>query len=236
MNRLGFELTEIGKVIETIKAQPEIKIKSVFSHLADADNIKSSDFTNYQIQQFDEAVNQICSQINYPIEKHLLNSEASAEYKEYQYDMVRLGIGVYGFASHPEIKKQLIPAVKWKSSISQIKNINPGDSVGYSRSFIASQKMTIAIVPVGYADGFRRSLSNGLGGVYIKEQFCPVVGKVCMDMIMVDITALDCKVGESVEIIGENQSMEEFSKKMDTIPYEVMTNFSKRVHRVYLTN
>ena len=236
MNRLGFELTEIGKVIETIKAQPEIKIKSVFSHLADADNIKSSDFTNYQIQQFDEAVNQICSQINYRIEKHLLNSEASAEYKEYQYDMVRLGIGVYGLASHPEIKKQLIPAVKWKSSISQIKNINPGDSVGYSRSFIASQKMTIAIVPVGYADGFRRSLSNGLGGVYIKEQFCPVVGKVCMDMIMVDITALECKVGESVEIIGENQSMEEFSKKMDTIPYEVMTNFSKRVHRVYLTN
>ncbi|MDB0011722.1 alanine racemase [Crocinitomicaceae bacterium] len=236
MNRLGFELSEIGKVIETIKAQPEIKIKSIFSHLADADNIESSDFTKYQIQQFEQAVDQICSQINYPIEKHLLNSEASAEYKDYQFDMVRLGIGVYGFASHPVIKKQLVPAIKWKSSISQIKKINPGESVGYSRSFIATKNMTIAIVPVGYADGYRRSLSNGLGGVYIKEVFCPVVGKVCMDMIMVDITDQDCKVGDTVEIIGENQSMEDFSKKMDTIPYEVMTNFSKRVHRIYLTN
>jgi Alr-MurF fusion protein len=236
MNRLGFELNETGKVIETIKAQPEVKIKSIFSHLADADNIESSEFTKQQIKQFEKAIYQICSQINYPIEKHLLNSEASAEYKDYQFDMVRLGIGVYGFASHPKIKKQLIPALKWKSSISQIKNISTGDSVGYSRSFIASQKMTIAIIPVGYADGFRRSLSNGKGGVYINDLFCPVIGKVCMDMIIVDITTLTCKVGDSVEIIGYNQTMEEFSKKMETIPYEVMTNFSKRVHRIYLTN
>ena len=96
--------------------------------------------------------------------------------------------------------------------------------------------MTIAIIPVGYADGFRRSLSNGKGGVYINDLFCPVIGKVCMDMIIVDITTLTCKVGDSVEIIGYNQTMEEFSKKMETIPYEVMTNFSKRVHRIYLTN
>ena len=118
--------TLLGKVIETIKAQPEVKIRSIFSHLADADNIESSEFTKQQIKQFEKAIYQICSQINYPIEKHLLNSEASAEYKDYQFDMVRLGIGVYGFASHPKIKKQLIPALKWKSSISQIKNISTG--------------------------------------------------------------------------------------------------------------
>ena len=236
MNRLGFELNEIGKVIELVRAQPEVKIKSIYSHLSDADNTSSEAFTRTQIQRFDEASQLICSQFNYPIEKHLLNSEATAGYSEHQYDMVRLGIGVYGFASHPTIKKELIDALQWKSSISQIKTIATGESVGYGRSYIAEQPIKIAIIPVGYADGFRRSLSNGKGGVYINGSYCPVVGRVCMDMIMVDITNHNFEVGDAVEIIGQHQTMEDFSEKMDTIPYEVMTSFSKRVHRIYLTN
>ena len=149
--------------------------------------------------------------------------------------MVRLGIGVYGYGNSVNYSSELRPSIFWKSSISQIRRIKVGESVGYGRSFIAEKEMQIGIIPVGYADGFRRCLSNGVGEVFIQNTFCRVLGKVCMDMIMVDLQNLKVKTGEPVEIIGFHQSMTDFSKLMDTIPYEIMTNFSKRVHRVYLS-
>ena len=125
-------------------------------------------------------------------------------------------------------------ALRWESSISQIKSVKVGESVGYSRTFKATKATTIAIIPVGYADGFKRSLGNGKGGVYINNLFCPTVGRVCMDMIMVDIQRLKVEEGACVEIIGNNQSIEALAEKMQTIPYELMTSISKRVHRVYI--
>jgi alanine racemase len=148
--------------------------------------------------------------------------------------MVRLGIGMYGYSSSEKYSSQLTPAVNWYSAVSQVKNVKAGTSIGYDRKGISDLDITIAIIPVGYADGFKRSLSNGKGGVFIQNQYCPVIGNVCMDMIMVNIGRLSVSEGESVEIIGSNQSVLDLANKMETIPYEVLTGISKRVHRVYL--
>jgi alanine racemase len=132
------------------------------------------------------------------------------------------------------MKNIVKPVLQWKSAISQIKSIKIGESVGYSRTFKATKATKIAIIPVGYADGFRRSLGNGKGGVYIQNTFCPTVGRVCMDMIMVDLQDVKAKEGDQVEIIGRNHPIESFAEMMQTIPYEVMTSISKRVHRIYI--
>ena len=234
MTRLGFEVSEIPQLIETLQAQPEVKVKSVYSHLADSDNFESSDFTNLQIDRFKKGCSKIEASLDYQFDRHILNSEAISRFSDVQFEMVRLGIGMYGYSSNPELKSKLKDSIFWKSSVSQIKMIQKGDSVGYGRTFIAEEEMKIAIIPVGYADGFRRSLSNGKGSVWIKGNYCKVVGRVCMDMIMVNVTGLSIQEGDAVEIIGDQQTMEDFASQMETIPYEVMTSFSRRVHRVYI--
>jgi len=234
MTRLGFEISEIGQLIETFQAQPEVKIKSVYSHLSDSDNLESSDFSQLQIQRFEKGYQELSNNLSYTFDRHLLNSEAVCRFPEAQYEMIRLGIGMYGYSSNLDFKSKLRDAIFWKSSISQIKTIEQGESVGYGRAFIAEEPMKVAVVPVGYGDGFRRSLSNGKGSVYINNLKCKVIGRVCMDMIMVDVTNLEVNEGTNVEIIGHQQTMENFAAQMETIPYEVMTSFSRRVHRVYL--
>ena len=234
MKRLGFELHEIQRVCEILSAQPEIRIRSVYSHLADSDNRRDKRFTEHQIKHFQQAAHILSQHVNYHFDCHILNSEGIANFSAAQFDMVRLGIGMYGITGHPQLKLKLQPVLKWISAVSQVKTLKKGESVGYSRTFIAEKDTKIAVIPVGYADGFRRSLSNGKGGVYIHETFCPTVGRVCMDMIMVDVTKIHAKEGDRVEIIGTKQTIEKFATAMDTIPYEVMTSISKRVHRVYL--
>lgn len=234
MKRLGFELMDLPRVCEILQAQPEIRIKSVYSHLADADNRRDKRFTQHQIQKFHQGTHMLNQQLNYHFDRHILNSEGIANYPDTQFEMVRLGIGMYGVSANPIVKSKLQPVLKWISAVSQVKVLAKGESVGYSRTFIADKETKIAIVPVGYADGFRRSLGNGKGGVFIHESFCPTVGRVCMDMIMVDVSKLHVKEGDRVEIIGRKQTIEKFAEQMGTIAYEVMTGISKRVHRVYL--
>ncbi len=233
MHRLGFDPEDLNRLVELIDAQPEIYVAGVYSHLADADNLRDKRFTQWQMQRFGEIVNKLKKHFPNPIIAHLLNSEGTASFAQQPFDMVRLGIGMYGISANPKFAKQLLPVLQWKSEVSQVKFIKKGESIGYSRTFVADKKMQIAIVPVGYADGFRRSLSNGKGGVYIGGKYCPTLGRVCMDMIMVDVSEKDVKEGDEVEIIGANQTLEQFAKKMDTIPYEVMTSISRRVHRSY---
>jgi len=232
MKRLGIEEKDLSELIAIVKAQPEIRVQSVYSHLAESDVI-DSEFTQQQIARFEKMSARIQTDLPYPLTRHILNSDGILNYISSEssvHGMVRLGIGMYGVSGNENLRH----TISWISSVSQIKHISSGESVGYGRSFIAQQEMDIAVVPVGYADGFRRKLSNGVGGVYIKNQFCPVVGNVCMDMIMVDVTKLSIHEGEAVEIIGEHQSVAQFAKKMDTISYEVMTSFSSRLHRVYI--
>ncbi|MGV3631226.1 MAG: alanine racemase [Bacteroidota bacterium] len=234
MRRLGFEPQEAGKVIDLVLAQPEIRVKSVYSHLADSDNIREKAFTEEQIAVFRQTCSTIEQRLSYPFMKHILNSEGIQRFPEAQFDMVRIGIGLYGISINKEVEKQVRKAIAWKSVISQIKTIEAGESVGYSRTFVAKKQMQIAIVPVGYADGFRRSLSRGKGGMYVNDQYCPVVGNVCMDMCMLDISSVPCSEGDDVEIIGPQLQIEKLAEQMETIPYEILTSLSKRLQRVYL--
>jgi alanine racemase len=234
MKRLGFDFKELPRLMEVIQAQPEIAIKGVYSHLADSDNRRDKRFTDLQIRRFVDACNYISANYAGKFITHLLNSEGIANFPEAQFNMVRIGIGMYGVSSNPANAKKLRPVVSWKSTVSQVKQIQKGESVGYSRSFVSDKNMEIAIVPVGYADGFRRSLSNGVGSVVINGQMCNLVGRVCMDMIMVDVTKKFVKTGDRVELIGDKITLSQFAEKMQTISYEVLTSISKRVHRTYI--
>lgn len=236
MRRLGFAPSEVEKVVELFQAQPEIKLKSVYSHLADSDNLLDASYSLEQISIFDKICNYLSQKLNYQFDRHLLNTEGIARFPEADYEMVRLGIGIYGYSINPDIQKYLQPAIAWKSIVSQIKTIYPGESVGYSRKFVATETRKIGVIPVGYADGYRRSLGNGKGGFVIQGKWCPVVGSVCMDMTMVDVTDIETFEGDEVEIIGKTQTLQNLAEAMETISYEVLTSISKRVQRIYLEN
>lgn len=232
MHRLGIKPEELSEVLEVIQAQPEVQLKGVYSHLAAADYPSNHLFTAQQIELFKSCVEQIQS-YNSDVIFHLCNSEGALHFPSAQFDMIRVGIGLYGISKDPVISEQLKPVLEWKSVVSQVKEIPAGESVGYGRSYLAEKNTVIAIVPVGYADGFRRNLSNGKGAVYLKGQRCETVGRVCMDMIMVNTTGLDVKEGDEVEIIGEHQKIEQLAQAMETIPYEVLTSLSKRVYKTF---
>lgn len=233
MNRLGFLPDEIPGLIRKLSSQTEVRIKSVYSHLATSDDPNSS-FVHKQAERFQKISDEIRDKIPYSFDRHILNSEGILNYPEYHFDMVRIGIGMYGQTSHDIHKPHLSPVISWYSAVSQTRDIVAGQSVGYGQSEAPKEKTRIAIIPVGYGDGFRRMLSQGKGGVYIRGKWCPVIGNVCMDMIMVNVGEMDVQTGEVVEIIGPNQTLESMAKRMQTIPYEVLTGISRRVHRVYI--
>ncbi|MES2556519.1 MAG: alanine racemase [Bacteroidota bacterium] len=234
MHRLGFAPEEKERLLAAVSAQPEIHVKGIYSHLADADNRTDTSFTEQQIAVFEQLKTYVGTQLQYPFLAHLVNSEGALHFPDAQYDMIRLGIVLYGYTGDPKVQPELQPGIAWKSAVSQVKNIHAGDVVGYGCSFEATSDMQIAVIPVGYADGFRRSLSNGKGCVYIHGNRCEVIGRVCMDMIMVNVTGLHVLENDEVEIIGEHQTMLDFAASMETIPYEVMTGLSQRMHRVYV--
>lgn len=230
MNRLGFQLTDIDKLITRIQEEDCLTITSVFSHLSDADNTDRA-YTLNQLKQFEEIYHKLTARLPEKIDFHILNSSGVLNYaKEAAFDMVRLGIGLFGYANDHQLK----PCISWKTTIAQIQAVDTGAVIGYGKSFKASSPMRIATLRIGYADGFRRSLSNGKGHVYIDNQACPVVGNVCMDMTMVDVSNVSCKEGDEVEIIGINQTMNDFAEQLQTIPYEIMTSINKRVARIYV--
>jgi alanine racemase len=162
-----------------------------------------------------------------------LNSDGASNALLPNYDMIRLGIGLYGITSNEKMASKLTPVLQWKSIVSQVKDLEIGETVGYGRTFIAEKPMKIAIIPVGYADGFRRSLSQGKGGVWIKNKYCPVIGNVCMDMIIIEVNST-VQTGDSVEIIGKNQTIQTLANNANTIPYEIMTGLSTRMPRVFV--
>ena len=233
MNRLGFLPEEIPGLIRKLSSQTEVRIKSVYSHLATSDDPDST-FALKQVERFQKVSDEIRDMIPYHFDRHILNSEGILNYPEFHFDMVRIGIGMYGQTAHEEHKPHLSPVIQWYSAVSQTRDIVAGQSVGYGQAEAPKEKTRIAVIPVGYGDGFRRLLSRGKGGVYIRGKWCPVIGNVCMDMIMVNVGDLDVQPGEVVEIIGPNQTLESMAERMQTIPYEVLTGISRRVHRVYI--
>lgn len=236
MNRLGFNVNELDEVAEIINSHPLVFAESIFSHLSAADEHQHDDFTTQQINLFIKASASFCSKFNYPILKHILNSHGIIRFKSAQFDMVRLGIGIYGYSSDKEAQKKLLPVTTLTSKISQIKIVKKGESVGYGRMGKALRDLTIAIIPLGYADGLNRRLSNGNWEMVVNGKRASIIGNVCMDMLMLDVTNMDCKSGDSVIVFGPENTIEEMAEVLDTIPYEILTTISPRVNRVFTTN
>ncbi|WP_206611052.1 bifunctional UDP-N-acetylmuramoyl-tripeptide:D-alanyl-D-alanine ligase/alanine racemase [Mariniphaga sediminis] len=232
MNRLGFKTEEeIESILSSLEQNNRLKIVSVFSHLATSDDPTFDDFTHEQFQRFDVLSDKIISRLPYKIDRHILNSSGIERFPGKQMEMVRLGIGLYG-VSVTGLPLQNIST--FKSIISQIKKLKPGETVGYSRKGQIERETEIAVVPVGYADGLDRKLGNSNGEAYLKGQRVPVIGNICMDMLMLDVTDLKAQPGDSVEFFGPHISISEVAQKTATIPYEVLTGISQRVKRVYL--
>ena len=233
MNRLGFRPEDISELIKQLADNPYVKVQSVFSHLATSDDVSKVDFVHLQMQQYHEMYNTLCMNLGYFPIRHILNSAGILNFPAYQMDMVRLGIGMFGIADE-EHKKYLKNVITFKTVISQITNLEVGETVSYGRNFKAEEVTKIATLPVGYADGVRRISGNGNAFVNIHGHFAPIVGNVCMDMMMVNITGIDCEEGDEVIIFGESPTGEELAKKNQTISYEILTGISSRVKRIYL--
>jgi alanine racemase len=217
-------------------------VKSIFSHLVGSDNSSLDKFTWLQIEQFKTASEKIEKALGYVTIKHICNSGGISRFKNAHFNMVRLGIGMYGFGvsagrdlnpDQPAENVVLKNVGSLKTRISQIKNVRAGDSIGYNRNGIAENDMVIATIPIGYADGFHRSLGNGNHGVWIQNKFCKTIGNICMDMCMIDITAIKCKEGDEAIVFETQAQVEQMARAMNSIPYEVLTGISSRVKRIY---
>lgn len=231
MHRLGFMPEEVPSLAEMIRRSNRLKIASVFSHLAASDDPSLDEFTHRQVQIFLESVKKIESAASYPFLKHILNTTGIARFPQYQFDMVRPGIGLYGIGSYEGFS--LRPAGCFRTIISQVKKIPAGEPVGYNCTDVSEKEREIAILPVGYADGLSRRLGNGKGKVYIKGKKVPYAGSICMDMCMADVTGLNAKPGDEAEIFGEHIRIEEIAEITGTIPYEILTSISERVKRIF---
>lgn len=231
MHRLGFQPADIPEIINRIKGQSSVMIRSVFSHLVGSDTYIFDAFTQQQIERFRQAAAELEEALEYKIIKHILNSAGIERYADYQMDMVRLGIGLYGVSASGQ--KGLRNISTLKTTILQIQEVAQGDSIGYGRMSYAERDSRIAIIPIGYADGLDRHFSNGHGVVSIHGHRCPIIGNICMDACMIDVTDIEAREGDSVIIFGEELPVTELSEKLRTIPYEILTSISPRVKRVY---
>jgi alanine racemase len=232
MHRLGLQEQAIPKAMELLEENPQLEVTGIMSHLAVAGSPEQSDFTHQQIAKFEQLSTTIEQILGVTTLKHLANSQGIQNYPQAHFNAVRLGLAFYGGITDG---KNLKPAATWHAYVMQVKDLQAGDTVGYGRAFTAPHRMKMAVVSVGYADGFRRSLSQGQGAVYIRGYRCPTLGNVCMDTTMVDVSAVPelCE-GDAVEIMGPHQSVTELAQNMQTIPYEVLTGIGERVKRVYV--
>ncbi|PIQ49540.1 MAG: bifunctional UDP-N-acetylmuramoyl-tripeptide:D-alanyl-D-alanine ligase/alanine racemase [Cytophagales bacterium CG12_big_fil_rev_8_21_14_0_65_40_12] len=235
MNRLGFNPESVDALIEQVKLTPNLKVQSVYTHLAAADEDEHLEFSLQQIKLFTATAEKIESSLGIKTIKHALNSAGITRFPNYQFDMVRLGIGLYGIEPNGNQQNELKPISTLKTKISQIRSVKKGESVGYGRKGKVDHDMRIATIAIGYADGFSRIFSNGNGEVMVNGKLAKVVGNVCMDMTMIDISNIEAEEGDAVIIFGEQPSIIDLAKKANTIPYEILTNVSDRVKRVYYT-
>ncbi|TRX36656.1 bifunctional UDP-N-acetylmuramoyl-tripeptide:D-alanyl-D-alanine ligase/alanine racemase [Flavobacterium restrictum] len=233
MHRLGFEENTLTDLIAVLKGNTTVFIKSILSHMATSDAPEHQEFAAEQIQLFEKLSTKLMMELSIKPIRHILNTSGISNFPSAQYDMVRLGIGLYGVSNDYEEQKNLENVSTLKSIISQIRTISAGESVGYGRRFIATKPTKIATIPIGYADGISRHWGNGVGYVMIKNKKAAIVGSVCMDMLMVDCSEIECSEGDSVIIFGTTPTVSEIAKKLDTISYEILTSVSQRVKRVF---
>jgi alanine racemase len=230
MHRLGFYKEDMPWLIDRLTHQKAVRVASVFSHLAGSDEAQFDDFTLDQIKYFDACAEELKAGLNYPIIKHICNSAGIERFSDYQFDMCRLGIGLYGFSF---VGAHLRNVCTLETTILSVKTVKAGETIGYGRHTTLTEDRTIAVIPIGYADGFDRRFSNYGGSVWVRGKRCPVVGNVCMDQAMVDVTGADARPGDIVEVFGEHMPLQELADKLGTITYEILTSVSRRVQRVY---
>jgi alanine racemase len=235
MHRLGFTPEELPGLMQSLQANPQVLVVSTFSHLAGADEALHNDFSQEQIKNFRAMAAQLESGLGYPVLKHILNSAGIVRFPTDQLDMVRLGIGLYGVEATGQEQAGLRTVGTLKTTVSQVKEVKAGSTVGYSRRGVAATAKKTATIAIGYADGYDRRFSNGVGKVLIHGQVVPIIGNVCMDMCMVDVTGLNVKAGDAVLIFGEELNITQLAASIGTIPYELLTNVSARVKRVFFT-
>ena len=233
MRRLGFEQKDMEELCGRLQSTAVFKIQSVFSHLAASDSALHDDFTNAQAKAFMEGCEQIQKITGYTFIRHIANTSAIHRHKNMHFDMIRLGIGLYGVDADKRIQQQLKNVTTLKTTISQIKKIEAGESIGYSRKGVAATDSVIATVRIGYADGYPRLLSNGVGKMWLHNRLVPVIGNVCMDMTMLDITGVDAVEGDEVIVFGAALPVSELAVMAQSIPYEILTGISQRVKRIY---
>lgn len=233
MNRLGFEPGEIEQLASVLQNAGTFKVVSVFSHLAGGGEAVHDAFTTQQASLLQQAATTLQEKLGYTFICHIANSSAISRHPALQMNMVRLGIGMYGVDSDAAIQARLKNVTTLKTSISQIKQIKKGESVGYSRSAVADTDKVIATVRIGYADGYPRLLSNGVGSMIVNGKAAPVMGRICMDMTMLDITGIDAREEDEVIVFGEALPVHSLAAWAQTIEYEILTNISGRVRRVY---
>ena len=232
MHRLGFMSEELEALEAFLKDCPYVKVKSIYSHLASADDPVNDDFTLSQIELFQKNADLLSESLGYRPMYHILNSAGIERFPDYQFDMVRLGIGIYGVSAIPGTS--LAPVASFKCKVLQVKTLAPGDgTIGYGRhGKIAPEGTVIATIPVGYADGVDRHLSCGKGHFSVNGHLVPTIGNICMDMSMLDVTGLEVKVGDDVTIFGENPTISELADILGTIPYEILTSVPRRIERI----
>ena len=235
MHRLGFYKEDMSWLIARLKAHKAVRVASVFSHLAGSDEPQFDDFTRDQIKYFDECAEELIKGVRNQdsgvrIIKHILNSAGIERFTDYQFDMCRLGIGLYGFSF---AGAHLRNVCSLHTTILSVKTVKAGETIGYGRHTRLDEDRVIAVIPIGYADGFDRRFSNYGGEVWIRGKRCPVVGNVCMDQAMIDVTDADARPGDSVEIFGDKMPLQELADKLGTITYEILTSVSRRVQRIY---
>ena len=230
MHRLGFYREDMPKVIARLQGQTAVRVASVFSHFAGSDEAQFDAFTHEQANYFNTCATQLQSALNYPIIKHICNTAGIERFPEYHFDMCRLGIGLYGLSfAHATLRN----VCTLKTTILSIKTVPANATIGYGRHTTLSEDRQIAVIPIGYADGFDRRFSNYGGEVLVRGKRCPVVGNVCMDQAMIDVTGTNAQVGDAVEVFGDRLPLEELAAKLGTITYEILTSVSRRVQRIY---
>jgi len=230
MNRLGFKENELGQ-LQTLLHANSLKVISIYSHLASSEDQKEKKFTLKQITSFKQLFKSLIKSLPYTPLHHITNTSGILNYPEAHFDMVRLGIGLYGFANMENETVKLKNVCNLKTKISQVHFLEKGESVSYNRKFTAENNSKIGIIPIGYADGLNRNLSNNVGYVTIKNKKAPIAGTICMDMTMIDLTGIDCKEGDEVIIFNHQNHILEIANKTSTIPYEILTSISQRVNR-----
>lgn len=230
MHRLGFYKEDMPWLIDRLTHQKAVRVASVFSHLAGSDEAQFDDFTLSQIKYFDSCAEELKAGLDYPIIKHICNSAGIERFSDFQFDMCRLGIGLYGFSFAGATLRNVCTL---ETTILSVKTVKAGETIGYGRHTTLTEDRVIAVIPIGYADGFDRRFSNYGGSVWVRGKRCPVVGNVCMDQAMIDVTGADARPGDIAEVFGEHMPLQELADKLGTITYEILTSVSRRVQRIY---